>query len=89
MNQRSNLYLRVRVLLYGGDLPPVIDDLTILTPQSSYGTQKAMCEMLINDYTRKGYIDGRSLRLPLFASDQQSKSGSIVFCPVASSAGNQ
>ncbi len=50
--------------VYGGDLPPVIDDLTILTPQSSYGTQKAMCEMLINDYTRKGYIDGRSLRLP-------------------------
>ncbi len=49
---------------YGGDLPDVIPDEFRLTPQTSYGIQKAMGEMLVADYTRKGYLDGRSLRLP-------------------------
>ena len=49
---------------YGGDLPETIPDDFRLTPQTSYGIQKAMGEMLVADYTRKGYIDGRSLRLP-------------------------
>jgi nucleoside-diphosphate-sugar epimerase len=35
-----------------------------LTPQSSYGTEKAIGELLVNDYTRRGFIDGRALRLP-------------------------
>jgi nucleoside-diphosphate-sugar epimerase len=50
--------------VYGGDLPKVVTDQTALTPQSSYGTQKAMGELLVNDYTRKKYVDGRVLRLP-------------------------
>ena len=41
-----------------------ITDYTAPEPQSSYGTQKVMMELLINDYTRKGYLDGRVLRLP-------------------------
>ena len=41
-----------------------ITDYTAPEPQSSYGTQKVMIELLINDYTRKGYLDGRVLRLP-------------------------
>jgi D-erythronate 2-dehydrogenase len=52
------------VAVYGGDLPPVVLDTTPLTPQSSYGVQKAIGELLMSDYTRKGFIDGRSLRLP-------------------------
>lgn len=52
------------VAVYGGDMPAVIEDGTALTPQSSYGTQKALAELLINDYSRKGFIDGRALRLP-------------------------
>ncbi len=52
------------VAVYGGDLPEVIQDDTPLTPQTSYGSQKAITEFLINDYTRKGFIDGRALRLP-------------------------
>ncbi len=40
----------------------VVDD-TLPTPQTSYGTQKLICEHLIADYTRKGYIDGRAARL--------------------------
>ncbi|MEL6555847.1 MAG: D-erythronate dehydrogenase [Cyanobacteria bacterium J06621_11] len=50
--------------VFGGDLPAVITDQTVLMPQSSYGTQKAICELWVNDYSRKGFIDGRVLRLP-------------------------
>ncbi|MGE5268240.1 MAG: D-erythronate dehydrogenase [Thiohalocapsa sp.] len=50
--------------VYGGALPPLVGDDTPLTPQSSYGTQKAIGELLINDYSRKGFVDGRALRLP-------------------------
>lgn len=52
------------VAVYGGDLPPVVADNTRLTPQSSYGTQKAIGELLVADYTRRGFVDGRALRLP-------------------------
>jgi nucleoside-diphosphate-sugar epimerase len=50
--------------VYGGDLPQVITDEFHPTPQSSYGTQKAIGELLTTDYSRKGFVDGRSLRLP-------------------------
>src|SRR6185295_11993519 len=39
-------------------------DLTKLTPQTTYGMTKAICELLVNDYSRKGHFDGRSARLP-------------------------
>ncbi len=50
--------------VYGGDMPDVIADNTLPMPQNSYGTQKFICEQLIADYTRKGFLDGRSVRLP-------------------------
>ncbi len=52
------------VAAFGGKLPDVLDDSTTPAPQTSYGTQKVIGEYLIADYTRKGMIDGRSLRLP-------------------------
>jgi len=52
------------VAVYGGDMPAVLGDDTPVCPQTSYGAQKAGCEMLVNDYSRKGYVDGRTLRLP-------------------------
>lgn len=52
------------VAAFGGELPPVLDDSTIANPQTSYGTQKVIGEYLLADYTRKGFLDGRSLRLP-------------------------
>ena len=52
------------VAAFGGELPPVLDDSTTPTPQTSYGTQKVASEYLISDYSRKGFLDGRSLRLP-------------------------
>lgn len=52
------------VAVFGGDLPPVLQDDTAPLPQSSYGAQKAIGELLVNDYSRRGYVDGRAIRLP-------------------------
>ena len=55
------------VAVYGPDasapLPDLVTDSTLPAPQTSYGTHKLVCEYLIADYTRKGYLDGRSARL--------------------------
>ncbi len=50
--------------VFGGPLPDPVPDHAPLTPQSSYGTQKAIGEYLVYDMSRKGFLDGRSLRLP-------------------------
>lgn len=52
------------IAVYGGDLPAVIEDDTPTLPQTSYGIQKLIGEHLVHDYTRKGFIDGRAVRLP-------------------------
>ncbi|MDE2296919.1 MAG: NAD-dependent epimerase/dehydratase family protein [Burkholderiales bacterium] len=55
------------VAVFGPDpavpLPAVVADDTLPAPQTSYGTHKLICEHLVADYTRKGYIDGRAARL--------------------------
>lgn len=52
------------IAVFGGDLPPVVTDATTPTPQGSYGVQKLIGELLVQDFSRKGYIDGRSVRVP-------------------------
>jgi nucleoside-diphosphate-sugar epimerase len=52
------------IAVYGGKLPDPVTDDTPASPRISYGTQKLIGEMLIDDYTRRGFIDGRALRLP-------------------------
>jgi nucleoside-diphosphate-sugar epimerase len=52
------------VAVYGGVLPKVVLDTTALNPQSSYGIQKAIGELLLADYSRKGFVDGRVARVP-------------------------
>jgi len=52
------------VAVFGGMLPPVVTDATTPTPQGSYGIQKLIGELLVQDYTRKGFIDGRAVRVP-------------------------
>jgi nucleoside-diphosphate-sugar epimerase len=48
----------------GARLPTAVDDWTHQHPQTSYGVAKIVGEQLLNDYSRKGYIDGRAMRLP-------------------------
>lgn len=52
------------VAVFGGELPDRISERVALNPQTSYGVEKAIGELLLADYTRKGFIDGRALRLP-------------------------
>jgi nucleoside-diphosphate-sugar epimerase len=63
----TRLVFSSSVAVFGPDagvpLPEVVGDQTLPAPQTSYGTQKLICEHLVADYTRKGYIDGRSARL--------------------------
>ena len=55
------------IAVFGGSaehrLPAVIEDSTLPNPQSSYGAQKVICEQLLADYTRKGFVRGRAMRL--------------------------
>jgi len=50
------------IAVYGGAAE--VTDETPVAPRLSYGAQKLVCEILIDDYTRRGYVDGRALRLP-------------------------
>ncbi|WCM49255.1 SDR family oxidoreductase [Pseudomonas sp. WJP1] len=52
------------VAVFGGQLPERVRDDQVWAPQSSYGTQKAMNDLLLADYSRRGFVDGRSLRMP-------------------------
>lgn len=52
------------IAVYGGEVPQPFTDDSFLNPQISYGTQKAIGELLLNDYSRRGFIDGRGFRLP-------------------------
>lgn len=63
----ARLVFSSSVAVFGPDpgrpLPAVVADDTLPAPQTSYGTHKLMCEYLLADYTRKGYVDGRAGRL--------------------------
>ncbi|NAW64551.1 D-erythronate dehydrogenase [Photobacterium halotolerans] len=50
--------------VFGGELPDLIEPMTATQPSSSYGTQKAIGELLVNDYGRKGFVDAITVRLP-------------------------
>jgi D-erythronate 2-dehydrogenase len=66
-NAPARLVFSSSVAVFGPDpavpLPAVVTDTTLPTPQTSYGMQKLVCEHLIADWTRKGFVDGRSARL--------------------------
>jgi len=101
--QPPRLVYTSSVAAFGGSLPPVLDDSTIANPQTSYGAQKVIGEYLVTDYSRKGFTDGRSLRLPTivvragkpnaaassFASGiiREPLNGVIAECPVAPETG--
>ncbi len=64
VGHRPRVVFTSSVAVYGGDLPAEVQDDTAVRPQSSYGAQKAIGELLLTDYSRKGFVDGRVLRLP-------------------------
>jgi nucleoside-diphosphate-sugar epimerase len=52
------------IAVFGGPYPDRISDTFLSAPQTSYGAQKAICELMLSDFSRKGFVDGLSLRLP-------------------------
>ncbi len=60
----ARLVFASSVAVFGGALPAVVGDDTAPTPRSSYGVQKLIGELLVGEYTRKGHVDGRAIRLP-------------------------
>jgi nucleoside-diphosphate-sugar epimerase len=64
VGHRPRIVFTSSVAVYGGELPPMVPEATAVQPQTSYGTQKAIGELLVNDYSRRGFVDGRCLRLP-------------------------
>ena len=100
--RRPKFVFASSLAVFGGVLPNPVRDDSPITPQTSYGAQKAMGELMVYDMTRKGFIDGRSLRLPTvtvrpgkpnraassFASGiiREPLSGIDAACPVAATA---
>ncbi|MBL4812234.1 MAG: SDR family oxidoreductase, partial [Rhodobacteraceae bacterium] len=63
-NYCPRLLFASTIAVFGAPLTHPVADTHHLTPLTSYGTQKAMTELLISDYTRRGFLDGAALRLP-------------------------
>ncbi len=61
---RPRVVFTSSVAAFGGELPAQVLDSTAPTPQGSYGIQKVIGELLVSDYSRRGFVDGRSVRLP-------------------------
>lgn len=61
---RPRLVFTSSIAVFGEPLPEVIGDTHHHTPLTSYGTQKAICELLLSDYSRRGFVDGIGIRLP-------------------------
>jgi nucleoside-diphosphate-sugar epimerase len=63
------------IAVYGAPLPAVVDDTTPMRPALSYGAHKLIDEILIKDYSRRGWLDGRILRLPGVVARPPAPSG--------------
>jgi D-erythronate 2-dehydrogenase len=61
---RPRIIFASSIAVFGSPFPQVIGDDYCLTPLTSYGTQKAIAELLLSDYTRRGFLDGIGIRLP-------------------------
>ncbi len=61
---RPTLIFTSSIAVFGAPFPDAIGDEFLTAPLTSYGTQKAICELLISDYSRRGFIDGMALRMP-------------------------
>lgn len=61
---RPRMVFTSSIAVFGGPYPDKISDTFLSAPQTSYGAQKSICEAMISDFSRKGFIDGISIRLP-------------------------
>ena len=62
--EKPRLVFTSSIAVFGSPFPELIGDDFLTAPLTSYGTQKAICELLLSDYTRRGFFDGIGIRLP-------------------------
>jgi D-erythronate 2-dehydrogenase len=63
-NYRPRVVFTSSIAVFGAPFPEAIGDEFLSAPLTSYGTQKAICELLLSDYSRRGFFDGIGIRLP-------------------------
>jgi nucleoside-diphosphate-sugar epimerase len=63
-NYRPRVVFTSSIAVFGAPFPDAIGDEFLSAPLTSYGTQKAICELLLSDYSRRGFFDGIGIRLP-------------------------
>jgi len=63
-NYRPRVVFTSSIAVFGAPFPEAIDDEFLNAPLTSYGTQKAISELLLSDYSRRGFFDGIGIRLP-------------------------
>jgi len=63
LGTRPRFVFSSTVAVFGGALPPVVPETLALQPQTSYGTEKAIAELMVCDFSRRGFIDGVACRL--------------------------
>jgi nucleoside-diphosphate-sugar epimerase len=63
-NYRPRVVFTSSIAVFGAPFPDAIGDEFLSAPLTSYGTQKAICELLLADYSRRGFFDGIGIRLP-------------------------
>jgi nucleoside-diphosphate-sugar epimerase len=63
-NYKPRVVFASSIAVFGAPFPDAIGDEFVNAPLTSYGTQKTICELLLSDYSRKGFFDGIGLRLP-------------------------
>jgi len=100
-DQKPKLVFASTIGVYGVPMPSVIDEQTVPAPTLSYGAHKYISEVLVSDYSRRGFIDGRSVRIPgvvarppssgvhsVFLSDliRELAAGNSFVCPAAANA---
>ena len=67
LDKRPRFIFTSTLAVFGGLLPAILTDDIAVMPQSSYGSEKAIVELLVNEYSRKGFVDGIVCRLPTVA----------------------
>jgi nucleoside-diphosphate-sugar epimerase len=63
LGSRPRFVFSSTVAVFGGRLPNVVPEDNVLQPQTSYGTAKAIAELLVSEYSRRGFVDGIAVRL--------------------------
>ena len=77
--QNPKLVFASTIGIYGVPMPAVIDEDTVPEPSMSYGAQKYIGEVLVADYGRRGFVDGRSVRIPGIVARPPSKGMLSIF----------